>query len=58
MVKMRMTPMSSPRASSPPWKGPAKKKSRYKPHPKKSHQASMFIKAVPLLAFLPNTSKE
>jgi hypothetical protein len=39
-------------------KGPAKENTRYKPHPKRSHQAPMSIKAVPLLAFLPNTSKE
>jgi hypothetical protein len=39
-------------------KGPAKEKSRYKPHPKKSHQAPMSTKVVQLLEFLLNISKE
>jgi hypothetical protein len=50
-------PLEPPRRHG---KGPAKDKSRYKPHPKKSHQAPYIqqIKAVPLLAFLLNISKE
>jgi hypothetical protein len=39
-------------------KGPAKEKTRYKPHPKRATKPPMSIKVVLLLAFLLNTSKE
>jgi hypothetical protein len=48
----------SPEPPSRHGKGPAKEKTRYKPHPKKSHQASYVHQSRVVLAFLPNTSKE
>jgi hypothetical protein len=39
-------------------KGPAKEKTHYKPHPKKSHHAPYIHKDGPLLVLLLNTNKE
>jgi hypothetical protein len=39
-------------------KGSAKEKTRYKPHPKKSHQAPYIQQSRPLLVLLLNTNKE
>jgi hypothetical protein len=39
-------------------KGPSREKIHYKPHPKRATKPPMSTKAVLLLAFLLNTSKE
>jgi hypothetical protein len=59
MVKRRMTPMSSPPSLlAVMGRGQLKRKLGTSLIPKRATKPPMCIKAVPLLAFLPNTSKE
>jgi hypothetical protein len=59
MVKMRMTPMSSHLSLlAAMGRGQLKRNPATSLIPRKATKPPMFIKAVPLLTFLPNTSKE
>jgi hypothetical protein len=59
MVKRRMTPMSNhPSLLAAMGRGQLKRKLGTSPIPRKATKPPMYIKVVPLFAFLPNTSKE